>query len=197
MYEITLIWVGRERHLWKLHVEKLLCLRFKLRFCAFSNNHKEINLVCTLKVFMQSNFHILWKAHLVPLSLSVQRDDYHGWIHQVAVAVEGEVIVFPGYIQHVPVEKQNPRRKMISSKCILNIFKFNLVQTSWCPLCLLWCLLTQNESHGDATCKFGMLIFANEKQWGEIKGLICCWDLKIELAVSTQPQTKLWGLKFN
>ena len=53
------------------------------------------------------------KSHLVPLSLSVQRDDYHGWIHQVTVAVEGEVIVFPGYIQHMPAENQNPQGKVI------------------------------------------------------------------------------------
>lgn len=144
---------------------------------------------------MQSHFHILWKAHLVPLSLSVQCDDYHGWIHQVAIAVEGEVIVFPGYIQHVPVEKQNPRRKMISSRYILNIFQCNLVQTlraSWCPPVSAVMFADSKWK----SCKFGLLIFANEKQWGEIKGLIC-WDLKIEPVVSTQPQTRLWGLKLN
>lgn len=48
----------------------------------------------------------LWNAHLVPLSLSVQSDNYHGWIHQVTIVVEGKVIVFPGYIHHVPAEKQ-------------------------------------------------------------------------------------------
>lgn len=63
---------------------------------------------------MQRNVSVMWKAHLVPLSLSVQSDNYHGWIHQVTITVEGEVIVFPGYIQHVPAEKQNPKREMIS-----------------------------------------------------------------------------------
>lgn len=50
------------------------------------------------------------EAHLVPLSLSVQRDYDHGWIHQVTVTVKGEVVVFPGYIQHVPAEQQNTRK---------------------------------------------------------------------------------------
>lgn len=50
------------------------------------------------------------RAHLVPLSLSVQCDDDHGWVHQVTITVEGEVIIFPGYIQHVPAEKHPERQ---------------------------------------------------------------------------------------
>lgn len=46
------------------------------------------------------------KAYLVPLPLSVQSDYDHGRIHQVSVAVEGEVVVFPCYVQHVPEDKQ-------------------------------------------------------------------------------------------
>lgn len=56
---------------------------------------------------------VIFKADLVPLSLSVQSDDYHGWIHQVTIAVEGEVIVFPGHIQHVPAEKQRKQRRSV------------------------------------------------------------------------------------
>lgn len=43
-------------------------------------------------------------CHLVPLPLSVQSDDDHGRIHQVTVTVEGEVVVFPGDVQHVPAD---------------------------------------------------------------------------------------------
>ena len=49
-------------------------------------------------------------AHLVPLSLSVQGDDDHGRIHQVTVTVEGEVIVFPGDVQHVPADGRTDER---------------------------------------------------------------------------------------
>lgn len=42
-------------------------------------------------------------VYLIPLPLPIQSDDDHGGIHQVAVAVEGQVSVVPRHIQHVPV----------------------------------------------------------------------------------------------
>lgn len=83
---------------------------------------------------MYSAEKIQGKAHLVPLSLSVQSDYYHGWIHQVTVAVEGEVVVFPGYIQHVPAETQNPR-KIISDLNfpvikLLPVYRINCIYLS-------------------------------------------------------------------
>lgn len=52
-------------------------------------------------------------THLVPQSLSVQSDDDHGRVHQVTVAVEGEVVVLPRDVQHVSAESE-PKRKMLS-----------------------------------------------------------------------------------
>lgn len=52
--------------------------------------------------------------YLVPLPLSVQRDDVHCRVHQVAVGVEGKVVVLPGYVQHVPElkrQKETPQAR--------------------------------------------------------------------------------------
>lgn len=64
------------------------------------------------KLFCTENFVQPSKAYLVPLSLSVQSNDNHGWVHQIAITVEGEVIVLPCYIQHVSEGRK--QRKEIS-----------------------------------------------------------------------------------
>lgn len=67
------------------------------------------------------------RTDLVPLTLPVQSDDDHGWVDQVAVTVEGEVVVFPAHIQHVPARGGAEGVRVCVCECVAEALR---------PLCV-------------------------------------------------------------